>query len=174
MSRRRSSSIRQLQLQWRDRKLLARTSTGKILTLPKFPLHQVQWLKTLTQQFAAKHNACMAVLLLLDIKTRQWHPSIPAQRCGRKRSQIKMESIDFTGFSAVLAGSFQSILGGTIQALAAVPAFDGLHLITTHSAGSLWVFVRAERTAALADPASIVVDDIPATLHAHADRLHLD
>jgi hypothetical protein len=76
----------------------------------------------------------------------------------------------------LIAGSFQSTqASGLFDAHGLVPDFDGIHIVQQIDKpdGAAWLFIRCDGEAALADPASILSDDLRGTLLRYAGRLTL-
>jgi hypothetical protein len=111
-------------------------------------------------RFLERTGRCMAMLLTLDIRTREWSISVPPQRC-------QPDAACWTFRPGVLhkdlrlAGSFQ-IRARDLDIAPSLPPHDGLHLIQHHlgQAYALRFFLRAGGQYAQTHGNQVIVDDV--------------
>ncbi len=154
------------------------TRATNAVALPKLPLSLVYWMTGLGQLFWIEHRRCIGLLLMLDLEYRRWTCLIPTQNCTPQAVQWKTTSEDLVDQPSHLfiAGSFQTTsISGMYDAHALVPAFDGLHLIqqVDREDGGAWSFIHSDGEPALADPSSVLGDDLSDTLRRYTHRLKL-
>ncbi|HEX8911283.1 MAG TPA: hypothetical protein VF796_02910 [Humisphaera sp.] len=170
-----------------DRLLVTRSPAGdppaEPFPLPRLPLSALRWCAAAAARHWADRRACLAVLLLLDPPLRRWVPVLPPKACGRRAVRWAVADADAAGLPPhlLVAGSFQALGPGDVFAAhAAVPPFDGVHAVEQRPGGrrgrrSSYLFVRAGGGEAglLADPASVLSDDVGAALREAASRLRV-
>jgi hypothetical protein len=142
--------------------------------LPRVPVSTLRWCAAVAERFRDDHGACLGLALVLDRRARRWSPLIPTQVASGRAVRLALAASDLAHLPAhvLVAGSFQSRGAGDPfdAAAAAVPAFGGVHLVECRARPrgrpASFVFVRgdAAQEPQLADPASVLVDDLDQSL----------
>jgi hypothetical protein len=148
--------------------------------LPRLPTTDVHWAADFAARFWRARRRCVSAALMLDVMTRRWMPVVPTQNCARGGARWSCRPADFAGLPAHvrLAGSYQSHPApGPFAAAAAVPPFDGIHVIEQppyrRRPRLAYTFLRYRGEAALAEPAAVLANDVAAALSRFALRLRI-
>jgi hypothetical protein len=149
-------------------------------SLPQISQSLTDWCAFTTMRFWHDHQRALALLLLLDLPSRQWAAAIPAQHCSKHASCWSAAKADFPQFppNSVLAGSYQSrILCSGEEPSDCPPPHDGLHfvqMLDSHSqAQVIWSFIRAQNQTRSVDGSSVILDDWAAAIDQAMPRLTL-
>jgi hypothetical protein len=151
--------------------------------LPAVPQSLTDWTAIFCERFWADRRRCVAMVLMLDLKTRGWAMALPAQRCGRDAACWSTLRADFPQFpdTAVLCGTFQSrVLAAGEDPADAVPPVPGLHFVLSlpgtaeMQPGRVYCFVRTGAAAGstrLVPADDVILDDWAAALEQALPRL---
>lgn len=156
--------------------------------LPRMTLSLLHYCSAVADRFRREHAKALMLVLMLDRTTRSWvTPVLPSQRCARRRALWLRRVSDFAGLPShiLVGGSYQTLpVKDVFDAAASVPAVAGVHVVRRlgPNAQEVWVFLRLDDTgrksepsdAQLAEPSSLLVDDVEAILSRHPERLKLD
>jgi hypothetical protein len=146
--------------------------------LPLMPQSMTDWCAQAAQRFWRQRQRCLGIVLLLNVRTREWTAAIPSQRCSKSASCWSAALADFPSFppETILAGSFQTrLLGGGEEPADCPPPHDGIHLV--QQAGPepipqpVWCLARAGGRTFDVKPHDVLFDDIDAALQQAAPRL---
>ena len=153
--------------------------------LPAIPQSLCDWCAIFCERFWAERKRCVAMVLMLDVRTRGWAMALPAQRCGRDAACWSTARADYPQFpeTAVLCGTFQSrILAPGEDPADAVPPAAGLHFVLSLPGtaevqpGRVYCFVRTDAAAGstrLVPAADVILDDWAAALEQALPRVTL-
>src|SRR4051794_1431908 len=151
--------------------------------LPPVPQSLTDWTAIFCERFWAERRRCVAMVLMLDLKTRGWAMALPAQRCGRDAACWSTLRADFPQFpeTAVLCGAFQSrVLAAGEDPADAVPPVAGLHFVLSlpgtaeAQPGRVYCFVRTDAAAGstrLVPADDVILDDWATALEQALPRL---
>ena len=144
--------------------------------LPKVPKVLTDALAIFCEEIHRRHGRCVAVLLLLESKNKEWNFRVPAQRCSRGSScwSVLRSDVPDVPADALLAGSYQSrVIEPGESPEDAVPPSPGVHFVHAihpdHQ--GIWCFLRDdERTERVPAP-HVVFDDMAAWVAEAIPRL---